>query len=97
MGMETKNSYTVEEAADKMGCTLQAVREQIKAGKIAGCTCIRKGKNWTYYIPKLALDNYLKGANGVDIESIKVAVKVAFKEVLSEMVEKEVERRLATN
>ena len=90
-----KNSYTVEEAANKMGCTVQAVREQIKANKISGGTCIKKGKNWAYYIPKLALDNYLKGANALDIESIKVAVKVAFKEVLSEMVEKEVERRLA--
>ena len=90
-----KNSYTVEEAANKMGCTVQAVREQIKANKISGCTCIKKGKNWAYYIPKLALDNYLKGSNAVDIESIKVAVKIAFKEVLSEMVEKEVERRLA--
>ena len=89
-----KNSYTVEEAANKMGCTLQAVREQIKAGKIAGCTCIRKGKNWTYYIPKLALNNYLKGANALDIENIKEAVKIAFKEVLSEMVEKEIERKL---
>ena len=95
--METKNSYTVEAAANKMGCTLQAVREQIKASKIPGCTCIRKGKNWTYYIPKLALDNYLKGVNGVDIESIKEAVKIAFKEVIEEMAEKEVERRLATN
>lgn len=94
MGME-KNSYTVEEAANKMGCTVQAVREQIKANKISGCSCIKKGKNWAYYIPKLALDNYLKGSNAVDIESIKVAVKIAFKEVLSEMVEKEVERRLA--
>ena len=90
-----KNSYTVEEAANKMGCTVQAVREQIKANKISGCSCIKKGKNWAYYIPKLALDNYLKGSNAVDIESIKVAVKIAFKEVLSEMVEKEVERRLA--
>lgn len=90
-----KNSYTVEEAANKMGCTLQAVREQIKAGKIAGCTCIRKGKNWTYYILKLALDNYLKGANALDIETIKEAVKIAFKEVIEEMTEKEIERRLA--
>ena len=90
-----KNSYTVEEAANKMGCTLQAVREQIKAGKIAGCTCIRKGKNWTYYIPKLALDNYLKGANALDIETIKEAVKIAFKEVIEEMTEKEIERKLA--
>jgi len=90
-----KNSYTVEEAANKMGCTLQAVREQIKAGKIAGCTCIRKGKNWAYYIPKLALDNYLKGANALDIETIKEAVKIAFKEVIEEMTEKEIERRLA--
>ena len=90
-----KNSYTVEEAANKMGCTLQAVREQIKAGKIAGCTCIRKGKNWTYYNPKLALDNYLKGANALDIETIKEAVKIAFKEVIEEMTEKEIERRFA--
>lgn len=92
-----KNSYTVKEAANKMGCTLQAVREQIKANKISGCSCIKKGKNWAYYIPKIALDNYLKGANALDIENIKEAVKIAFKEVLSEMVEKEVERRLATN
>ena len=95
MGMETKNSYTVDEAANKMGCTLQAVREQIKAGKISGCTCIRKGKNWTYYIPKLAFDNHLRGANALDIEAIKEAVKVAFKEVIEEMAEKEIERRLA--
>ena len=90
-----KNSYTVEEAANKMGCTVQAVREQIKANKISGCTCIKKGKNWAYYIPKLALDNYLKGSNAVDIESIKVAVKIAFKEVLEEMAKELVERRLA--
>lgn len=83
-----KNSYTVEEAAKLMGCTLQAVREQIKAGKIAGCTCIRKGKNWAYYIPKLALDNYLKGASGVDIENIKQVVKEAFIEVIEEMATK---------
>ena len=93
--METKNSYTVDEAANKMGCTLQAVREQIKAGKISGCTCIRKGKNWTYYIPKLALDNYLKGANALDIEAIKEVVKIAFKEVIEEMAKEQVERKLA--
>lgn len=92
-----KNSYSVEEAANKMGCTVQAVREQIKANKISGCSCIKKGKNWAYYIPKLALDNYLKGASGVDIEAIKEAVKSAFKEVIEEMAEKEIERRLATN
>lgn len=94
MAME-KNSYSVEEAAKLMGCTLQAVREQIKANKISGCSCIKKGKNWAYYIPKLALDNYLKGSNALDIESIKVAVKVAFKEVLEEMAKELVERRLA--
>ena len=31
-----KNSYTVEEAANKMGCTLQAVREQINCSIILG-------------------------------------------------------------
>lgn len=90
-----KNSYSVEEAAKLMGCTLQAVREHIKAGLIPGCNGIKKGKNWTYYIPKLALDNYLKGASGVDMESIKVAVKTAFKEVIEEIAKEEVERRLA--
>ena len=90
-----KNSYSVPEAAKLMGCTLQAVREHIKAGLIPGCNGIKKGKNWTYYIPKLALDNYLKGASGVDMESIKEAVKSAFKEVIEEMAEKEIERRLA--
>ena len=91
-----KNSYTVEEAANKMGCTLQAVREQIKAGKIPGCTATKIGpKNWSYDIPKLAFDNHLRGANALDIEAIKEVVKTAFKEVLSEIVEKEIERRLA--
>ena len=90
-----KNSYSVEEAAKLMGCTLQAVREHIKAGLIPGCNGIKKGKNWTYYIPKLALDNYLKGASGVDMESIKVAVKTAFKGVIEEIAKEEVERRLA--
>lgn len=90
-----KNSYSVEEAAKLMGCTLQAVREHIKAGLIPGCNGIKKGKNWTYYIPKLALDNYLKGASGVDMESIKQAVKIAFKEVLEEMAKELIERRLA--
>ena len=93
MGME-KNSYTVEEAANKMGCTVQAVREQIKANKISGCSCIKKGKNWAYYIPKLALDNYLRGASGVDIESIKVAVKIAFKEVIEEMANELVKEKI---
>lgn len=90
-----KNSYSVEEAAKLMGCTLQAVREQIKANKISGCSCIKKGKNWAYYIPKLALDNYLKGSNALDIENIKEAVKIAFKEVIEEIAREEVERRLA--
>ena len=90
-----KNSYSVEEAAKLMGCTLQAVREHIKAGLIPGCNGIKKGKNWTYYIPKLALDNYLKVASGVDMESIKQAVKIAFKEVLEEMAKELIERRLA--
>ena len=90
-----KNSYSVEEAAKLMGCTLQAVREHIKAGLIPGCNGIKKGKNWSYYIPKLALDNYLKGASGVDMESIKVAVKTAFKEVIEEMAKELAERRLA--
>lgn len=97
MGME-KNSYTVEEAANKMGCTVQAVREQIKANKISGCSCIKKGKNWAYYIPKLALDNYLRGANALDIESIKEVVKIAFKEVLEdiarEMVQEKIKKHL---
>ena len=97
MGME-KNSYTVEEAANKMGCTVQAVREQIKANKISGCSCIKKGKNWAYYIPKLALDNYLRGANALDIESIKEVVKLAFKEVLEdiarEMVQEKIKKHL---
>ena len=93
-----KNSYTVEEAANKMGCTVQAVREQIKANKISGCSCIKKGKNWAYYIPKLALDNYLRGANALDIESIKEVVKIAFKEVLEdiarEMVQEKIKKHL---
>ena len=90
-----RNSYTVVEAAQLMGCTVQAVREQIKANKIAGCSSIKKGKNRSYYIPKMALDNYIKGCNGLDIESIKEAVKIAFKEVIEELAKKEIERRLA--
>ncbi len=90
-----KNSYTVEEAANKMGCTVQAIREQIKANKISGCSCIKKGKNWAYYIPKLAFDNHLRGANAIDIEVIKEVVKIAFKEVIEEIAKEEVERRLA--
>ena len=62
-----KNGYTVAEAAQLMGCTVQAVREQIKANKINGCSCVKKGKNWSYYIPKMALDNYIKGGNSLDI------------------------------
>ena len=89
------NSYSVAEAAQLMGCTVQAVREQIKANKIAGCSSIKKGKNWSYYIPKMALDNYIKGNNALDIEAIKEVIKEAFKEVIKEMAEKEIERRLA--
>lgn len=93
-----KNGYTVAEAAQLMGCTVQAVREQIKANKIAGCSSIKKGKNWSYYIPKMALDNYIKGGNALDIESIKEAVKIAFKEVIEdiarEMVEEKIKKHL---
>lgn len=93
-----KNGYTVAEAAQLMGCTVQAVREQIKANKISGCSCVKKGKNWAYYIPKMALDNYLKGGNRLDIESIKEAVKIAFKEVLEdiarEMVQEKIKKHL---
>lgn len=80
-----KNGYTVAEAAQLMGCTVQAVREQIKANKINGCSCVKKGKNWSYYIPKMALDNYIKGGNSLDIETIKEAVKIAFKEVIEDI------------
>ena len=91
-----KNSYTVEEAGKLKSRTPQFIREQIKAGKIPGCTATKIGpKNWSYDIPKLAFDNHLRGANALDIEAIKEVVKTAFKEVLSEMVEKEVERKLA--
>ena len=93
-----KNSYTVAEASKLMGCTVQAVREQIKANKINGCSCVKKGKNWSYYIPKMALDNYIKGGNGLDIESIKEVVKIAFKEVIEdiarEMVEEKIKKHL---
>lgn len=90
-----KNSYTVEEAAKLKSRTPQFIREQIKAGKIPGCTATKIAKNWSYDIPKLAFDNHLHGANAIDVEIIKKVVKEAFKEVLSEMVEKEIERRLA--
>jgi hypothetical protein len=93
-----KNSYSVPEAAKLKGRTPQFIREQIKAGKIPGCTATKIGpKNWSYDIPKLAFDNHLRGANALDIESIKEAVKIAFKEVLDEMVKEQVERRIATN
>lgn len=91
-----KNSYTVEEAAKLKSRTPQFIREQIKAGKIPGCTATKIGpKNWSYDIPKLAFDNHLRGTNAIDIEAIKQAVKIAFKEVIEEIAKEEVERRLA--
>ena len=91
-----KNNYTVGEAAKLKGRTPQFIREQIKAGKIPGCTATKIGpKNWSYDIPKLAFDNHLRGANALDIESIKEAVKIAFKEVIEEMAKELIERRLA--
>ena len=42
-----KNSYTVGEAAKLKSRTPQFIREQIKAGKIPGCTATKIGpKNW---------------------------------------------------
>ena len=91
-----KNSYTVGEAAKLKSRTPQFIREQIKAGKIPGCTATKIGpKNWSYDIPKLAFDNHLRGANALDIEAIKEVVKTAFKEVLDEIVKEQVEKRLA--
>ena len=91
-----KNSYTVEEAARLKSRTPQFIREQIKAGKIPGCTATKIGpKNWSYDIPKLAFDNHLRGKNTIDVEIIKDVIKEAFKEVIEEMAEKEIERRLA--
>ena len=91
-----KNSYTVEEAAKLKSRTPQFIREQIKAGRIPGCTATKIGpKNWSYDIPKLAFDNHLRGTNALDIESIKEAVKIAFKEVIEEMAKELVEKRLA--
>ena len=91
-----KNSYSVGEAAKLKGRTPQFIREQIKAGKIPGCTATKIGpKNWSYDIPKLAFDNHLRGANALDIEAIKDVVKIAFKEVLDEIVKEQVEKRLA--
>ena len=91
-----KNSYSVEEAAKLKSRTPLFIRNQIKAGKIPGCTAIKTGpKNWSYDIPKLAFDNHLRGANAIDVEIIKKVVKEAVKEVLNDLVEKEIERRLA--
>lgn len=91
-----KNSYSVGEAAKLKSRTPQFIREQIKAGKIPGCTATKIGpKNWSYDIPKLAFDNHLRGTNAIDIEAIKQAVKIAFKEVIEEIAKEEVERRLA--
>ena len=91
-----KNSYSVGEAAKLKSRTPQFIREQIKAGKIPGCTATKIGpKNWSYDIPKLAFDNHLRGANALDIEAIKEVVKTAFKEVLDEIVKEQVEKRLA--
>ena len=91
-----KNSYTVEESARLKSRTPQFIREQIKAGKIPGCTATKIGpKNWSYDIPKLAFDNHLRGTNTIDVEIIKDVIKEAFKEVIEEMAEKEIERRLA--
>ena len=91
-----KNNYTVGEAAKLKSRTPQFIREQIKAGKIPGCTATKIGpKNWSYDIPKLAFDNHLRGANAIDVEIIKKVVKEAVKEVLNDLVEKEIERRLA--
>ena len=91
-----KNNYTVGEAAKLKSRTPQFIREQIKAGKIPGCTATKIGpKNWSYDIPKLAFDNHLRGTNAIDIEAIKQAVKIAFKEVIEEIAKEEVERRLA--
>ena len=54
-----KNNYSVPEAAKLKGRTPQYIREQIKAGKIPGCTATKIGpKNWSYDIPKLAFDNH---------------------------------------
>jgi hypothetical protein len=93
------NSYSVAEAAKLKGRTPQYIREQIKAGKISGCTAIKIGsKNWSYDIPKMAFDNHLRGTNGLDIESIKEVVKIAFKEVIEdiarEMVEEKIKKHL---
>ena len=91
-----KNNYSVGEAAKLKSRTPQFIREQIKAGKIPGCTATKIGpKNWSYDIPKLAFDNHLRGTNAIDIEAIKQAVKIAFKEVIEEIAKEEVERRLA--
>ena len=91
-----KNNYSVGEAAKLKSRTPQFIREQIKAGKIPGCTATKIGpKNWSYDIPKLAFDNHLRGTNALDIESIKEAVKIAFKEVIEEMAKELVERKLA--
>lgn len=91
-----KNSYSVEEAAKLKSRTPQFIREQIKAGKIPGCTATKIGpKNWSYDIPKLAFDNHLRGANAIDVEIIKKVVKEAFKEVIEEMAKELAERRLA--
>lgn len=90
-----KNNYTVGEAAKLKSRTPQFIREQIKAGKIPGCTATKIGpKNWSYDIPKLAFDNHLRGANVLDIEAIKQAVKIAFKEVIEDIAREIVEEKI---
>lgn len=65
-----------------------------RSSTINGCSCVKKGKNWSYYIPKMALDNYIKGGNALDIESIKEVVKIAFKEVIEEMANELVKEKI---
>lgn len=85
MNKNSENSYSVEEAARLKGTTPQGIREQIKNGKIPGCVCTKKGKNFYYNIPKIALDNHLRGSNAVDIENIRNVVREVFLEIIEDM------------
>ena len=42
----------------------------------------------------MALDNYIKGNNALDIEAIKDVVKIAFKEVIEEMANELVKEKI---
>lgn len=83
--------YSIEQAAILLNINKQKLRAMIERGSINGCVCMKSanGMKRSFIIPKIAIDNFVKG-NTKDVNEMKDMIKTAIKEVFEEIINERV-------